>query len=116
MLCDVPNMAQLMTTSDLAIGAAGSSSWERCCLGLPTLTVVVATNQGLAAERLERVGATINLGFAEELAVPLQDAVRRIGADLDLLRIMSAAAADVVDGRGAQQVAQQVLQLIHARE
>lgn len=108
-LCDVPNMAQLMATSDLAIGAAGSSSWERCCLGLPTLTVVVAANQGQAAEQLERVGATINLGFAEQLAAPLQNAIRRVGADLALLRIMSAAAADLVDGRGAQRVAQQVL-------
>ncbi len=42
-------MAQLMADSDLAIGAAGATSWERCCLGLPTVMVVLADNQRYAA-------------------------------------------------------------------
>lgn len=33
---DITDMARVMAESDLAIGAAGSTSWERCCLGLPT--------------------------------------------------------------------------------
>lgn len=38
-------MAELMTAADLAIGAGGSATWERCCLGLPTLTICTAENQ-----------------------------------------------------------------------
>jgi len=33
----VSNMAQLMANSDLVIGAAGGTSWERCCMGFPLL-------------------------------------------------------------------------------
>ncbi|MBO9194830.1 UDP-2,4-diacetamido-2,4,6-trideoxy-beta-L-altropyranose hydrolase [Rhizobium sp. 16-449-1b] len=44
-LVGVRDMAQLMMQSDLAIGAAGSSTWERCCLGLPTVMIVLAENQ-----------------------------------------------------------------------
>ena len=44
------DMAQRMAESDLAIGAAGSTSWERCCLGLPTIMLVLADNQRPAAE------------------------------------------------------------------
>jgi len=40
-----PNMAQLIYEADLAIGAAGSSVWERCCLGLPQVVIQTAKNQ-----------------------------------------------------------------------
>jgi len=53
----VDNMAELMANSDLAIGAAGSTSWERCCLGLPTMQIVIAENQRKIAEALARVNA-----------------------------------------------------------
>lgn len=51
------NMAELMAQADLAIGAAGSTSWERCVLGLPSIQIVVAENQRLIAELLSRAGA-----------------------------------------------------------
>jgi len=44
-LVDTYKMATLMADSDLAIGASGSATWERCCLALPTLMVVLADNQ-----------------------------------------------------------------------
>lgn len=50
------NLAELMANADLAIGAAGSSSWERCCLGLPTLLFVLAENQRTIAYELEKAG------------------------------------------------------------
>ena len=39
------NMAELIYEADLAIGAAGSSVWERCCLGLPSVLFTIASNQ-----------------------------------------------------------------------
>ena len=58
-LIDVTNMAELMAESDLAIGAAGSTSWERCCLGLPTIALVAAENQKYIARNLSKAGACI---------------------------------------------------------
>ena len=51
------NMAQLMHDADLAIGSAGTASWERWCMGLPTLVKVIADNQKQIANKLENVGA-----------------------------------------------------------
>lgn len=49
---NVANMAELMANSDFCIGAAGSSAWERCCLGLPSITLVLADNQQKIANEL----------------------------------------------------------------
>ncbi len=50
---NVANMAELMANSDLCIGAAGSTTWERCCLGLPSIILVTANNQMFAAKLLK---------------------------------------------------------------
>ena len=39
------DLADLMVAADLAIGAGGSTTWERCVLGLPSILVVSALNQ-----------------------------------------------------------------------
>lgn len=64
---DVTDMAALMSAADFAVGAGGSTSWERCCLGLPTLMVVLAENQRNIAASLDRAGAALNLGNSESL-------------------------------------------------
>lgn len=55
-------MAELICAADLAIGASGSSTWERCALGLPTLALVLADNQREAANELGDAGIIVNLG------------------------------------------------------
>lgn len=69
----VNNMAELMANSDLAIGAAGATSWERCCLGLPTIMVVLAENQLKAAQALADVNAAIKLNSDENFSLALLD-------------------------------------------
>jgi UDP-2,4-diacetamido-2,4,6-trideoxy-beta-L-altropyranose hydrolase len=54
---DVGNMAEIMANSDISIGAAGSTTWERCCLGLPTIQIVLAKNQITIAKSLSGLGA-----------------------------------------------------------
>ena len=45
-------MAELMLDADLAIGAGGSTSWERCCLSLPTFIFLIDENQRMIVEQL----------------------------------------------------------------
>jgi UDP-2,4-diacetamido-2,4,6-trideoxy-beta-L-altropyranose hydrolase len=65
-LSSINNMAQLMSESDLAIGAAGSSAWERCFLGLPSLILILAENQRQGAIALEKAGAAMLLKSYKE--------------------------------------------------
>lgn len=63
----VNNMAELMVEADLAMGAGGSTTWERCSVGLPSITIVVADNQRELMGTLDRLGALWNLGESQDV-------------------------------------------------
>jgi UDP-2,4-diacetamido-2,4,6-trideoxy-beta-L-altropyranose hydrolase len=52
LIVDAINMSELMYQADLAIGAAGATTWERCALGLPTIIIKTAENQSTVIERI----------------------------------------------------------------
>lgn len=103
-LTDVSDMAQRMVHSDLAIGAAGSTSWERCCLGLPTLLVVIAENQKQVAGHLQQVSAVVSLTLGDGLGAQLQRIFKGLDEDRSTLVNMSKNAAQITDGKGCQRV------------
>ncbi len=103
---DTRDMADLTASADLAIGAGGSSVWERCCLGLPALTLVLADNQRGAAKALARRGAARVLEAADPgFDAGLGAALAQLVADPLALAAMSRAAAAICDGLGAERVA-----------
>jgi UDP-2,4-diacetamido-2,4,6-trideoxy-beta-L-altropyranose hydrolase len=102
-LVGVSDMAQLMADSDLAIGAAGTTSWERCCLGLPTIMLVLADNQRKIAEALSEVGAA---HFFDTRSLKHQRPIVCKYFEALSLSAMSCAAAGVTDGSGAARVAE----------
>ena len=61
------NMAALMATADLALGAGGTTTWERCFLGLPALVTVIAENQRSIAKDTAAAGLVRYLGTWEEV-------------------------------------------------
>lgn len=54
---DTDAMGALMLEADVAIGAGGTTTWERCCLGLPTIAIQVAENQAAVLQNLQKVEA-----------------------------------------------------------
>ena len=107
----VSDVAELMKDSDLAIGAAGGSSWERCCLGLPALLIILADNQRSGARALESAGAAVILGELSTFRDRLCAELERLHEDPDRLRRMSEASASVTDGLGVARVVQALEEL-----
>jgi UDP-2,4-diacetamido-2,4,6-trideoxy-beta-L-altropyranose hydrolase len=106
---DVANMAELMAWADVAVSSAGSTCWELCLLGLPSLLVDVADNQTEVAKDLDRRGCAIHLGSAGDFSA------ERVAEHLDRLlksgetrHSMSIRGRELVDGRGAVRVASAV--------
>ena len=94
---DTSDMATLMAAADLAIGAAGTTSWERCCVGLPTLLLVLAENQRRIATVLDSMGAAIHVDVLSDLGTALMHLVEDHSARAEL----SARSAAITEGRGA---------------
>jgi UDP-2,4-diacetamido-2,4,6-trideoxy-beta-L-altropyranose hydrolase len=111
-----PDMARLTAEADLGIGAAGSSAWERCVVGLPSVMAVLADNQRAAAAALaEREAALMVEAAAPGFEDGFDRALARLLRDAELRARMAAAAAEICDGLGAARVAETFLKLIAAR-
>lgn len=101
------DMATLMARSDLCIGAGGTTSWERCAVGLPSLVVVLAGNQTEVVRLLDESGAARSLGPGQELGVQmLRSALDDALHDAEWRRRSSRRGRELVDGRGAVRVAE----------
>lgn len=107
-LAGVTDMAKLMADSDLAIGAAGATSWERCCLGLPTLMLVLADNQHKVAQGLDRAGAAKLVGQDSSMGTQFDYLLRHLMSTPKELMDMSHIAAGIVDGHGVNAVVQEM--------
>lgn len=113
---DVTDMAGVIANADLAIGAAGSSAYERAVLGLPTVLVTLANNQRGICDLFDKTGAAVNVGEVDgTFAVRLQTAVSRLMTDPSARLVMASAASALVDGRGAQRVLLAILGEVHGR-
>lgn len=67
--CQIGYIAELMRKADLSIGAGGSTTWERCYLGLPSLTIVTADNQREITTLVHEQGAAYRLGETADVTV-----------------------------------------------
>lgn len=103
-------MAELMSQADIAVGAGGSSVWERATLGLPTVTVVLAENQRTMTAAMAQVGLTLAVdGLAPDFEAQLVAAVKRVVDDAALRRWLFEAPCHACDGLGAERVAEVML-------
>lgn len=104
---NVNDMASLMARADLAIGAAGGTAWERCCLGLPSLLIVMADNQQSGTAALDESGAAVAIGKAGDVSEKFPSAIRSLLSPGRALA-MSEKAASLCDGYGAPRVVDQM--------
>ena len=109
---DAHEMASLMGDADIAIGAGGSSVWERATVGLPSATVILAENQRAMIEKMAEAGVTLALdAAAPAFAADLAGAWTTLAADRELRWRLTERTADLCDGQGAERVAEAVLRL-----
>ena len=112
LLDNVSNMPELMAWADLVISAAGSTCWELCFIGVPSLLIIAAENQSGIGIELDRCGAAINLGWHENVDKnKIYFALKEIINSASILKKMSEKGKKIVDGNGAKKVIFEVMKL-----
>jgi UDP-2,4-diacetamido-2,4,6-trideoxy-beta-L-altropyranose hydrolase len=108
----VEDMAALMAKADLAVGAGGTTVWERCTLSLPSLVITVAENQEKTVSDMAESGYFLFLGRSEAVSVDSLYHALEIAIQSPWFLISFAQKTwSLVDGKGAKRVAQEMMPL-----
>jgi len=103
-------MASLMAEADLAIGAGGSSHWERCCVGLPAIVVATAVNQIPITNELSKLGGCLSLGHIQKSTLEkIKESLFFFLESSDECERFSKTVFNLVDGNGGLRVFQELL-------
>ncbi len=108
---DVIDMEDLLLEADLAIGAGGTTSWERCCLGLPSILIQIADNQKKVINNLVKAGAAITVKD-NDIESGLTFEFNRLQTDLSELYIISEQAFKITEGKGGRILASMMMPII----
>jgi RimJ/RimL family protein N-acetyltransferase len=110
LLNDVTNMPELMKWADVAVSASGSTSWEICFLGLPSILIDFAPNQTPVARELHRRGVALHVGDSHTADTKaIGAALKHLMMSQELRTTMSRKASELVDGFGAERVVSAIL-------
>jgi UDP-2,4-diacetamido-2,4,6-trideoxy-beta-L-altropyranose hydrolase len=100
---DLPDLAGFYARHDLHIGAGGGATWERCCVGVPCLTLCTAENQGVVISELEAQGMLVTAPANDATNIGL--ALKPLLASHAQRLALASLGRTLVDGRGAERTA-----------
>lgn len=105
---DVRDVAGLMAWADLAVGAGGTSTWERAFMALPSAIVVLADNQERVAESAEKLGLGFRIARGADQRRGVAAALRSLAEDPEARREMGRRGRELVDGEGCDRLVQRL--------
>ena len=105
-ICHVQTMriAELMADADLAIGGGGTATWERCCLGLPTISFSIAENQHKLIVDAALAGLLYAPISRRNLVEVIRHHVDSLLENPALIKLISNTAMKFVDGKGSLRI------------
>ncbi|MEH7593144.1 UDP-2,4-diacetamido-2,4,6-trideoxy-beta-L-altropyranose hydrolase [Bacillus toyonensis] len=108
--CQIENMEEFLIRADLGIGAGGTTTWERCFLGLPSITITTAQNQIEVTKAVAKLGATWNIGTAESVSdKAITKCLNRLLSNSKIVKEMSNKALSIQCASNSNEIAKIIL-------
>ena len=105
LVVDAQNVGEWMAWADVAISGAGTTFWEMCFLGLPSVLLVLAENQEGVAATAQEMNIAWNLGWHSKIeASVLYGKIKELLDSVEIRKTQSDNGRKLVDGRGAERV------------
>lgn len=106
---NLPSLAGLMIRADLAIGASGTTSWERLCLGLPSIVYPTASNQLLLSKCLSEEKVIYTPTNKDGTFDPLYQFLSSGGVQNLFDSFLKSDLPDIVTGQGPELVVESIV-------
>jgi len=107
---NISDLSQIMLSSDIAISAGGSTLYELCACGTPALSYIIAENQTDSAQTMSKKGYIECLGWYNELSADeIVKKLKYLSRNYEKRKELSAKMQKLVDGKGAERVAEKIL-------
>ena len=104
---NVNSVSELMLMCDMAISSAGSTLYELCACGLPTITYVIEDNQMQAARTMSDKGIMTNCGDIREkhnIYRELISLAEKLSKEYTSRKEMQCKGRQLVDGKGVERL------------
>ena len=106
------HMSALMIQCDVAISAAGTTLYELCAAGIPTITYILADNQIVATEQFESRQIMLSAGDCRknnDFINRVELCLLRLKSDKALRTELSQKMQKLVDGNGAKRIVDNIM-------
>ncbi len=116
---ELDDLSALMAEADLAVSGGGQTLYELAASGVPTVAICLADNQKDNIAALSMI-SLLSVGSLEAASansfLPVEQVCRRLATDQTLRANMSHTGQALIDGGGAERIADMILKLGRARE
>lgn len=113
-LMPTPELPELLSNSDIAISAAGTSAWELCTLGIPSVLMAVVDNQDESLARLVTGGYALGITRDQMNVEKLSEAVTTLLNNENIRRELSQRCLTSFDGKGKNRVVEAMERLLES--
>ncbi len=110
---DLDKVSEIMCDSDIAISSGGSTLYELCCCGTPTLSFIMAENQKEIVDTFQKLNYIQTLGWYNLInGKELIHKIVHLVSDNTLRKQYSLRMQSLIDGKGAVRIAEEIVKSI----
>lgn len=95
---------KILVIDDLAIWAGGSTAYECCVVGLPSIVIVIAENQLYFVNQLKKIGIISVDSLGADFSTKIVELIRDFDENIGLLKSQSELCSGLLDGEGVNRI------------